>query len=83
MTIYSHSRLSMYEECPLKYKICYRDRIKRAVEGVEGFLGTVVHETLKKCYDDARLTKVNSLTDLLSYYDNLWRKNWHDVACRE
>jgi len=26
----------MYEECPLKYKLCYRDRIKREIEGVEG-----------------------------------------------
>ena len=78
MPVYSHSQLSMYEQCPLKYQLCYRDRIKRDVEGVEAFLGTMVHETLKKCYDDARLTKVNSLPDLLSYYDDIWQKNWHD-----
>lgn len=78
MSIYSHSQLSMYEQCPLKYKLCYRDKIKRDTEGVEGFLGTMVHETLKKCYDDARLTRLNSLGDLLSYYDNIWHKNWHD-----
>jgi len=68
----------MYEECPLRYKLCYRDKIKRDIEGVEGFLGTMVHETLKKCYDDARLTKVNSLSDLLSYFDNMWQQNWYD-----
>ncbi|MBN2186845.1 MAG: PD-(D/E)XK nuclease family protein [Dehalococcoidia bacterium] len=37
MPIYSHSQLSMYEGCPLKYKLRYRDRIKRDIEGVEGF----------------------------------------------
>lgn len=78
MPIYSHSQLSVYEECPLKYKLCYRDKIKRDVEGVEGFLGTMVHETLKKYYDDLRFTKQNSLSDLLACYDKLWQENWHD-----
>jgi len=78
MATYSHSQLSMYEQCPLKYKLCYRDKIKRDVEGVEAFLGTRVHDTLKKCYNDVRLTKVNTLDELLSYYDNIWQQNWHD-----
>ena len=78
MATYSHSQLSMYEQCPLKYKLCYRDKIKRDVEGVEAFLGTRVHDTLKKCYNDVRLTKVNTLDEMLSYYDNIWQQNWHD-----
>ncbi len=79
MPIYSHSQLSIYEQCPLKYRLNYRDKIKRHIEGVEAFLGSRVHDTLKKCYDDARLTKANSLNDLFSYYDNTWQKNWHDA----
>ncbi|HEY78818.1 MAG TPA: PD-(D/E)XK nuclease family protein [Dehalococcoidia bacterium] len=79
MPIYSHSQLSMYQQCPLKYKLCYRDKIKRDTEGVEAFLGTTVHETLKKCYDDARLTRVNTLDELLAYYENIWQQNWHDA----
>jgi len=79
MTVYSHSQLSMYEECPLKYKLCYRDGIKRDTESVEGFLGNMVHDSLKKCYDDVRLTKLNTLDELISYYDNIWQKNWHDL----
>ncbi len=78
MPIYSHSQLSTYEECPLKYKLRYRDRVKRETEGVEAFLGSRVHDTLKKCYDDSRLTKVNALPDLLAYYDTIWDQNWHD-----
>lgn len=78
MPIYSDSRLSMYEECPFKYKLCYRDNIKRDIEGVEGFLGSRVHETLKKCYDDLRLTRANSLSDLLAYYNKIWQENWND-----
>jgi len=78
MPIYSDSRLSMYEECPFKYKLRYHDNIKRDIEGVEGFLGSRVHETLKKCYDDLRLTRANSLSDLLAYYNRIWQENWND-----
>jgi putative RecB family exonuclease len=78
MPIYSHSQLSTYRQCPLKYKLRYRDRIKRATESIEAYLGTMVHETLKKCYDDARLTKLNSLEELLEYYRQTWEGNWHD-----
>ena len=78
MPLYSHSQLSIYEECPLKYKFRYRDRIKRDTEGIEGFLGTMVHETLKKCYDDVRLTKLNTVDELLAHFDNIWQQNWHD-----
>jgi putative RecB family exonuclease len=78
MPIYSHSQLSTYEQCPLKYKLCYRDGIKRATEGVEAFLGGMVHEALKKCYDDVKLARLDTLEELLACYDNLWRQNWHD-----
>jgi putative RecB family exonuclease len=78
MPVYSHSQLNTYDECPLKYKLRYRDRIKRDIEGIEGFVGTMVHETLKKCYDDVRLTKIDTLSELLLYYDKIWQENWHD-----
>jgi len=78
MPIYSHSQLSTYEDCPLKYKLCYRDKIKREQEGIEAFLGSRVHDTLQKCYDDLRFTKVNSLSDLLAYYNKIWQENWRE-----
>ncbi len=78
MAVYSDSQLGVYEQCPLKYKLRYRDRIKRDMEGVEGFLGLRVHDTLKKCYDDLRFTKTNSLSDLLAFYNKIWQENWND-----
>ena len=75
MPIYSHSQLSTYEECPLKYKLCYWDGIKRGTEGVEAFLGSMVHEALKNCYDAVKLAKVNTLDELVACYDSLWQKN--------
>ena len=76
--IYSHSQLSTYEECPLKYKLRYRDKIKRDVESVEAFLGGIVHEALKKCYDHVRLARLATLDELFASYDNLWQQKWHD-----
>ncbi|MFC1950969.1 RecB family exonuclease [Chloroflexota bacterium] len=78
MPIYSHSQLNTYEQCPLKYKLNYRDKIKRETAGIEAFLGTIVHDSLQKCYDDARQSKVNTLEELLVYYQDHWRKEWHD-----
>ena len=78
MPVYSHSQLSTYETCPLKYKLNYRDKIRRYTEGVEAFLGSRVHEVLQKCYDDARRSKINPLSDLLTYYDAIWKEKWHD-----
>jgi putative RecB family exonuclease len=78
MPVYSHSQFSTYEQCPLKYKLCYRDGIKRDSESVEAFLGGMVHEALKKCYDDIKLAKLDTLDELLACYDNFWQQNWHD-----
>ncbi|MFC1953276.1 RecB family exonuclease [Chloroflexota bacterium] len=78
MPIYSHSQLTTYQNCPLRYKLSYRDRIKRRVEGVEAFVGSRIHDVLKKAYDDVRLTKQNSLQDLLFYYEQTWQESWHD-----
>jgi putative RecB family exonuclease len=78
MSTYSPSKLSVFETCPLRYKLSYIDRIKRDIDRIEYFLGSRVHEVLEKLYLDLKYKKVNSLDDLLGYYDELWKKNWHD-----
>lgn len=79
MTIYSHSRLSAFETCPLQYRLRYVDKIKiDESETIEAFMGSRVHETLEKLYKDLRLSKPNSLEELLSFYDDVWLKNYSD-----
>ena len=79
MTVYSHSRLSCFEQCSQKYKLQYIDKIETEVEGsVEAFLGTRVHETLEKLYQDLSHQKDNSLMDLLGFLRAEWIKNWSD-----
>ena len=79
MTIYSHSRLSAFETCPLQYRLRYVDKIKiDESETIEAFMGSRVHETLEKLYKDLRLSKPNSLDELLSFYNDVWVKNYSD-----
>jgi putative RecB family exonuclease len=79
MTVYSHSRLSCFEDCPQKYKFHYIDKIETEVENtVEAYLGGLVHETLEKLYRDLQYHKKNTLNDLIGYLRDEWVKNWTD-----
>ena len=79
MTVYSHSRLSCFEQCPQKYKLKYLDKVETEVEqSIEAFLGSRVHETLEKLYRDLGYQKVNTLDELLDVFRSEWKKNWDD-----
>lgn len=77
MTPYSHSRLEAFENCPLKYKLNYLDKIKRDEESIEAFVGSRFHKTMEKLYQYLRF-RVYNLEELLSYFEDLWSKNYHE-----
>ncbi|WNY23746.1 hypothetical protein MmiHf6_10610 [Methanimicrococcus hongohii] len=82
MTIYSHSRLSTFEKCPLSYKYKYLDKIKPEIPfiGIEAYMGSTVHESLEYLYrrqkkmPDADI----SLILLLDKYETIWDENWSE-----
>ena len=79
MPTYSNSRLSAFEQCPLKFKFAYIDKLETEIEEtVETFLGSRVHEALEKLYKDLKFQKLNSLKELLEFYNKEWKKNWND-----
>ncbi len=80
MATYSHSRLSTFENCPRAYRYRYIDKVKMEpeFEGIEAFMGSRVHETLEKLYRDIRLSRKNSIEDILAHYCEIWEKNWHN-----
>jgi putative RecB family exonuclease len=80
MPTYSHSQLSTYETCPHQYKLSYIDKIKTETEGIEAFMGSRVHDALEKLYRDLKVTKPNTLEDILSFYHQSWEKNWNDMV---
>lgn len=78
MPLYSHSQLSTFEECPQKYKFKYVDRLKAGEEETaEAFVGSLVHDTFQKLYDDLKYEKLNSLDELLERYFDRWRRQWN------
>jgi RecB family exonuclease len=78
MTLYSHSRLSQYENCKFAYNLHYNEGYKSPYETIEAFLGSRVHETLEKLYRDLENDKLDSLEDLLDFYCVMWDDQWHD-----
>ena len=76
--VYSHSRLSTYEKCPLQYRYRYLDRIKRDTKSIEAFLGNRVHEVLETLYRDRMEAKIPSLDELLAQYHRRWDEDYSD-----
>ena len=75
MTIYSHSRLSTFEQCPFKFKLRYIDKIKPEIEAtIEAHLGTCVHETLEWLYGEVVNKRIPSVDSMISYYVSIWEK---------
>src|SRR3989338_1622986 len=78
--LYSNSRLSCFEQCPLKFKFAYIDKLETEIEEtVESFLGSRVHEALERLYKDLKFQKLNSLKQLLDFFNSEWKKNWNDA----
>jgi len=79
MTVYSHSRISAFEQCPLKFKFAYLEEVETEMEGsVEAFMGSRVHDALEKLYKDLKFQKLDSLHELLDFYNSEWEKNWNE-----
>lgn len=77
MVVYSHSRLSTYEQCPLKYKYKYIDKEEpRFEQTIEAHLGKTVHDTLELIYTEAKEGRVLSLEEVMEYYTHVWRENF-------
>jgi len=75
LTVYSHSRLSSFENCPLQYRYRYIDRIRTGFESIEAFMGKRVHEVLEQVYRDLPRARSSGLPGALAIYERLWREN--------
>ena len=74
--VYSHSKLSTFEQCTFKYKLRYIDKIKPELEkSIESHLGTCVHDALEWLYLKIKETqKVPTLDDIIIFYSEKWEK---------
>jgi putative RecB family exonuclease len=77
MVIYSHSRLSTFEQCQLKFKLKYLDKVEPDIEQtIEAFLGNKVHETLEWLYTQISLDKEPTLDEIISSYAMNWKNSF-------
>lgn len=73
--VYSHSKLSLYEQCPEAYKVKYIDRtFPELPSSIHAFLGSAVHDALEHLYDKLMGGKVLELDEVIENF----AKNWHD-----
>jgi putative RecB family exonuclease len=79
MTIYSHSRLSSFEQCPLKYKFRYIDNLVPDIkQTIEGFLGNRVHDTLEWIYNSVKQGTIPELDSVIKFYSDSWHKEYSE-----
>jgi putative RecB family exonuclease len=74
---YSHSKLSTFEQCPMKFKYRYIDKIPVEFEKtIEAFLGEIIHETLEWLYAEIKLKKIPSLDSMIEHYAIKWSEEF-------
>ena len=74
--VYSHSRLSSFENCPKKFEYRYLLKLPAETESIEAFAGKRVHEVLERLYQAARERRVPSLRRVLERFRALWSQHF-------
>jgi putative RecB family exonuclease len=75
--LYSHSRLSSFEQCPQKFEYRYILRIPSESESIEGFVGKRVHEVLERLHSFTSRGLVPSLAKVLKRFQLFWDDHWN------
>ncbi len=76
---FSHSRLSTFENCSLKYKFRYIDKIIPEMDkSIESHLGSVSHNTLEWLYKNVKNGRVPTIEEMIIYYSENWKENYED-----
>jgi putative RecB family exonuclease len=78
VVVYSHSRISTYENCPFQYKLKYVDRaVPLLGSSIESYMGKVVHEALEWLYDTAINHDLATKKEVIDYYEKRWISRWN------
>lgn len=81
MVMYSHSKISTFEQCPYKFKLRYIEKIIPDVEKtIEAHLGSAVHNTLEWLYKQVEKADekkdIPSMDNLIIFYSGQWEKDY-------
>ena len=79
MVVFSHSRLSSFEQCKLKYKFRYIDKIIPDIEKtIESHLGSMVHDTLEWLYTRIKKNRIPTIDEVIVHYSETWQENYEE-----
>jgi len=74
--LYSHSRLSSFENCPKQFEFRYILKIPSESESIEAFVGKRVHEILERLYLFVGRGQIPGLEKVVDRYQKLWEETW-------
>jgi len=81
-TIYSHSRLSSFENCPKQFEFRYIQKVPTTSEGVEAFVGKRVHEILERLYLFVGRGQIPGIEKVIDRYQKLWEETYDPERVR-
>ncbi|MEE8164502.1 MAG: PD-(D/E)XK nuclease family protein [Myxococcota bacterium] len=74
--LFSHSRLSSFENCPKQFEFRYIQKIPSETESVEAFVGKRVHEILERLYLFVGRGQIPSVEKVIDRYQKLWEESY-------
>jgi putative RecB family exonuclease len=80
--VFSHSRLSSFENCPRKFQYRYLWKIPAESESIEGFVGKRVHEVLEKLHRIADQGRVPTLPKVLWRFQQMFDEAYDPLKVR-
>ncbi len=84
MSVYSFSKLQLFQQCPRKYQYKYLDKIKDTEfeSSPDLILWQAVHKVLENLYNNVNVFKIPSIDDLISDFHNI-RESYLADATKE
>ena len=72
--LFSHSRISSFENCPKQFEFRYVQKIESESESIEAFVGKRVHEVLERLYQFADRGQLPGVEKVVDRYHKLWEE---------
>ena len=80
MSTYSHSKVQLFNQCPLKFRFQHIDKYPAQFETTADLvLGNAVHDILEKLYNQVNDFKTPELDSLIEDYHNFWDKKLEEL----
>jgi len=80
--LYSHSRLSSFENCRKQFEFRYILKIPSESESIEAFVGKRVHEILERLYLFVGRDQIPGVEKVVDRYQKLWEETYDGERVR-